>query len=166
MPHQLADLAAWFGDNQTVFWWLVPLSVATFVGSLIAVPIVVARIPADYFTCDEQMPTCPEHRHPVAFWTLIVLKNLLGVVLVIGGVMMLALPGQGLLTILLGVLLLNFPGKRELELSIIRRSAIRRAVNWIRRKAGREPLRIPAPKRNRLPHQQPHQQPDHPPKAP
>jgi hypothetical protein len=142
-PHLLADIFGWFGDHQAVFWWLVPLSVFTLVGSLVAMPIVVARIPADYFVCEAEPLTCPEHRHPVVFWILVALKNLLGVVLVLGGVMMLALPGQGLLTILLGVSLLDFPGKRELERWIIRRSAIRRAVNWIRRKAGREPLRIP-----------------------
>ena len=45
-------------------------------------------------------------------WTGLILKNLLGVLLVIlGGIMTLpGVPGPGILTILLGVMLLNFPG--------------------------------------------------------
>jgi hypothetical protein len=55
---------------------------------------------------------------------------------------MLVLPGQGVLTILAGITLLNYPGKRRLELWLVRRPAIHRAIDWIRRRAGRAPLEL------------------------
>ena len=56
---------------------------------------------------------------------------------------MLALPGQGILTMLVGLMLMDFPGKRSLEIRIIGNRMVSRTVNWMRRKAKREPLRIP-----------------------
>ena len=61
----------------------------------------------------------------------------------ISGIALLALPGQGLLTILIGLALMNFPGKRALELWLIRLPMVLRAVNWIRKRGGREPLQVP-----------------------
>jgi len=71
-------------------------------------------------------------------------KNILGLVLVAAGVVMLFLPGQGLLTIFLGIVLMNFPGKYRLERYIVSRGPVLRGVNWIRRRAGVEELRVDA----------------------
>jgi hypothetical protein len=60
------------------------------------------------------------------------------------GIALLVLPGQGLLTILLGITLLDLPGKRHLEIVLLRRPSVSRAVNWLRRKSGRPPLDLPA----------------------
>ncbi|MBL8850214.1 MAG: hypothetical protein JNG89_11045 [Planctomycetaceae bacterium] len=83
--------------------------------------------------------------HPVVRLMFLILKNGLGVVLVLVG-LVLSLPfvfGQGVLTILIGVSLLDLPGKRRLELAIIRREAVHKSINWIRKKAGRPPLTMP-----------------------
>ena len=56
---------------------------------------------------------------------------------------MLVLPGQGLLTIFVALVLLDFPGKLRLERWLIRKPAVRRPIDWIRAKAGREPIRPP-----------------------
>ena len=61
----------------------------------------------------------------------------------LAGIAMLALPGQGILTILVGITLLNFPGKRRLELRIVRQRRVLRAINWMRAKAKRPPLVLP-----------------------
>ncbi|MCZ6750119.1 MAG: hypothetical protein O7D96_12545 [SAR324 cluster bacterium] len=70
-------------------------------------------------------------------------KNLLAVVLVVAGVAMLFLPGQGILTILVGLGLLSVPGKRKLELWIVRRPAVLRAIQWIRARSNRPALQLP-----------------------
>jgi len=72
-----------------------------------------------------------------------VVKNVVGWLLVGAGVAMLVLPGQGILTLLVGLTLVNFPGKRDLELWLVRRVPVRRALDWIRRRAGRPPLQLP-----------------------
>jgi hypothetical protein len=75
--------------------------------------------------------------------TYLVLKNLAGTILVLAGAIMLVGPGQGAIAILIGIMLLDFPGKYRLERWVIRQRPVRRAVNWIRVKARRPPLQIP-----------------------
>jgi hypothetical protein len=78
--------------------------------------------------------------HPTLRWCGIVVKNLFGLVLVVLGVVMTVAPGPGVLTILLGVTLLDFPGKRRLELRLVSRPAVRHAIDRIRARFGRPPL--------------------------
>ena len=72
-------------------------------------------------------------------------KNLIGLSLIIGGLLMLVLPGQGLLTIVTGLLLVNYPGKYKLEQKLSSMPSIFRALNWIRLKAKKPPLQRKAP---------------------
>jgi hypothetical protein len=116
-----------------------------FVGTLIVVPWLVVRIPADYFV---RRQAAHEHRkdwHPWLRIGLLVVKNLCGVALVLAGIAMLLLPGQGILTILIGLTLLDFPGKFALEQKLARQPAVFGAMNWIRAKAGRPSLAAPPP---------------------
>ncbi|TDT40190.1 putative transmembrane protein PGPGW [Halospina denitrificans] len=139
-------LIEWFQANDTVLWWLGGVSVVTFVGTLIAVPIVVIRIPSDYFSHPERQTTLV-YRFGTAVGTLLlVLKNLLGIVLLLAGIAMLVLPGQGLITMFVSLTLLNFPGKYRLERWVISRGAVFRSINWIRQRRGYRPLDARRPK--------------------
>ena len=120
--------------------WVFFGSIAMFVGTLIGLPIVVARLPVDFFEHEHREPF--RHEHPVIHIVLVVLKNLVGAVFLLAGVAMLVLPGQGLLTILLGLALIDFPGKHRFEHWLLARTTIRRGLQWIRRRARREPLRF------------------------
>ena len=71
---------------------------------------------------------------------LLVVKNTTGGVLIVAGLAMLLLPGQGLLTLAAGLLLLDFPGKYGVERRLVSRGPVRASLNWIRRRRGREPL--------------------------
>ena len=128
-------------EYETIIWWGSGISVLMFVGTLIAIPVMLVRMPADYFVSKpvRDWPT----RHPTIHITLVAIKNLLGVLLVLVGVAMLILPGQGLLTILVGITLLDFPGKRKFELWMISHRPLRRGANWIRRKKNRPSLQLP-----------------------
>lgn len=132
------------GDRAALFWWTGALSAATFVVSLLAVPLIIAKLPKDYFLRERPLTEDHHHKHPVIRWMFLIGKNLLGIALLLGGIAMLVLPGQGVLTILIGLMLLNFPGKREVERWILKRSAVEKIVNWIRRKRNREPLLFPS----------------------
>ena len=122
---------------------LAALSVVMFFGSLAAIPVLLARMPADYFVRSESPFTSWRRRHPLAGGALLVARNLLGAALLLAGLAMMVLPGQGIITILVALSLLNFPGKRKLELRIIRQRQVRGAIDWIRRRAGRPPLVVP-----------------------
>jgi len=77
-------------------------------------------------------------QHPLAQVLVPLLRNLLGAVLLLAGVAMLVLPGQGLLTMVIGLCLMDFPGKRKVLDWLVGRAAIQQGLNWIRRKQGKE----------------------------
>lgn len=122
--------------------WLAAVSALTFAGSLLVIPLVAARIPADYFCAHRRGPTLWRRRHPGLRLMVLILKNVLGLVLFLAGMLMLFLPGQGLLTIFLGIMLMDFPGKYRLEKFIISRGPVLRGINWLRQRSGVPPLEV------------------------
>ncbi len=135
-------------DNaQALYWALGAFSLVMFVATLVLVPMIVVRIPADYFAGDRRERATVIRRHPVLQAVLVVAKNLLGVVLVALGLAMLVLPGQGVVTILIGLMLMNFPGKYRLEKWVVSRRPVRRSINWLRVRAGRPKLVLDRPSR-------------------
>jgi hypothetical protein len=69
-------------------------------------------------------------------------KNLIGYGLILAGILMLLLPGQGILTMITGLLLIDYPGKFRLERQIARQPAILKSLNWLRAKAQKPPLSV------------------------
>lgn len=135
------NLSSFFQDpsSHQVLLWLAGGSVACFLASLIAIPIVLVRIPAQYF--DVRVPrTWMKHHHPALKILGHVLKNTFGAVFVIAGFLMLFLPGQGILTMLIGLSLLDFAGKRHLEAKLIGRPSILGAINRLRLRFNKSPL--------------------------
>ena len=126
--------------HEEAILWLTALSVVTFIGSLIIIPLLVIRIPADYFSNNKRHQTPWALHHPFVRGTLLFLKNFAGYVFIIAGILMLVLPGQGLLTILIGIMLLDFPGKFQLEKWLVTRRAVLKSINWLRKRAKRTPL--------------------------
>ncbi len=132
----------WFEDHHGLLIALGIASLVAFVGTVVAVPAIAVRIPADYFTHSKRPPGRWQNLSPALRWTARIAKNVLGVLFVIAGLAMLALPGQGLLTLVLGVLLIDGPGKYRFEKWMVRRRWVHRPINWLRRKRGREPLQV------------------------
>jgi len=133
----------WVRIHEIALWWIGTLSMATFVGTLIIIPILVVRIPADYFKHEKQKPDHFYRRYSFMRILVLVLKNLLGLIFIIAGLAMLLLPGQGIITILIGIMMLNFPGKLAMEQRIVQQPTVLRAINWMRTKANRPVLEVP-----------------------
>lgn len=122
--------------------WIALLSGATFVGSLIAIPLILIALPADYFALDLEQRRKRPPEHPVLRIVRRIVKNVLGALFLMAGLAMLFTPGQGVLTILVGVILLDLPGKRRLERSLVGRPRVLRAINALRARAKRPPLEL------------------------
>lgn len=123
---------------------LTALSVVFFVGSLIAIPFILVRLPTDFF--DTRVPRrWMEDHHPVLRLLGHIVKNVIGAIFLFVGFLMLFLPGQGILTMLIGVTMLDFPGKRKMEAKMIGQPAVLSTINNMRQKFGQPPLTI-APK--------------------
>jgi hypothetical protein len=119
-------------------------SAVVFVGSLIAIPFILVRLPVDYF--DVRVPRAwMKGRNPAIRTVSRIIRNIVGFLLFVAGISMLLLPGQGVLTILIGISLMDFPGKRRLEAWIIGRPLVFNAVNSLRHRFGK-PAFVLAPK--------------------
>jgi hypothetical protein len=114
-----------------------------FLMTPIVIGWIVIRLPRDYFTAERQIAAAAWHRHPLLRPFTFVVKNLTGIVLLLAGVVMLVTPGQGVLTIAVGLTLVDFPGKRRCERWLATRPPVWRAINWLRERAGHEALQNP-----------------------
>jgi hypothetical protein len=119
----------------------VSIFIVTFSVSLGVVALILIKLPATYFTEDHPRELWTD-KHTIVRMAGIIGKNILGLLLVAIGIVMSlpGVPGQGLLTILLGVMLLDFPGKRRLEYRLISRPSVLNAVNRLRHRFGRPSL--------------------------
>lgn len=130
----------WFYNNETLVWLLLAISFVSFLGTLIAVPLILVRLPEDYFLFPDRQGVPWIRRNRYLRIPIFLAKNLSGAILVLAGILMLALPGQGILTIIIGLVLMEFPGKYRAERWIINRPSVLAAINWIRLKAGKQQL--------------------------
>ena len=104
---------------------------------LVAVAIVVARLPRDFFVRDRA-----RGRRSLV---LRILKNVLGVALILVGIVLSLplVPGPGILALLLGLSLTDLPGKRRLIRAVVRRPGVSRRLNALRRRLGRPAFMLP-----------------------
>ena len=136
LPEVVVDM---WSRYQREIWMLGIASAAMLVISAMVIPYLVVRLPVDFYAENNHRRRLFQDR-PILRSLFLTVKNTLGGFLLVAGIFMLVLPGQGILTILAALALLDFPGKRKLELSILHRPAILKSINWLRRRAGREPL--------------------------
>jgi hypothetical protein len=126
-------------------WGNVLLTVGLFLVSLIAstlaVAIVMVKIPPNYFSETHRREFLPGSSWHVR-WGALILKNVLGVFLVLLGIVLSlpGVPGQGILTILLGLIMMDIPGKRPLEARIIKQPRVLSAINGLRERYHKPPL--------------------------
>ncbi len=124
-------------------WWGLAISAAAAVVSFVAVVAIVVSWSPDRFK--GEYDTRPGVRRPLIVRVLaLIAKNIAGALLVALGLMMAlpGVPGQGLLTALIGISLLSFPGKRRLERRFIRRPFVLRTVNRLRHRFHRPRLEL------------------------
>ena len=86
-----------------------------------------------------------ERLHPGLRIAAIVAKNFLGVLFFLAGFIMALplVPGPGIVTMLVGLALIDVPGKRRLERWIAGRKTVFAAMNKLRSKYGHPPLEKP-----------------------
>ncbi|NKB81134.1 MAG: hypothetical protein GKS05_04435 [Nitrospirales bacterium] len=128
---EIIPTEVWIG--LTVF------SVLAFIGTLIAVPAILVRLPEDYFAEHHPRGWMADH-HPVLRGIGLIVKNVIGCIFFFAGVVMLVLPGQGVLTMIIGLSLIDFPGKRKLEQKIVAKPMFCSTINALRHKFGKSPL--------------------------
>lgn len=117
------------------------LFLLTFTLNLAIVAFVLVKLPPTYFQISHAREFWTD-RHHLVRWSGLILKNLVGVVMILLGMVMSlpGVPGQGLLTILLGLVMMDIPGKRPLETKLIQRPQVLNAINRLRARFNKPPL--------------------------
>ena len=134
---QIIDLV---DEYKSVIFWLSLLSFLIFIFSLVSIKWLVALIPSDYFVYKKDSKF--KSKYPLTWLISMIIKNMIGYLLIIGGILMLVLPGQGLFTILIGLMMSNYPGKYYIEKKIIAIPSILKTINWLRKQSDKEPIII------------------------
>lgn len=134
-------MSLWNQSRQ--YWWIPVASLLMLVVVLVGCGVAVVMIPADYFREKRPSLLTRLRESSILMGGFLVLKNLLALVFFVAGVLMLVLPGQGLLAILVSLILLDFPKKKRLERWLIRISGVRTTVDRLRVWCGRPRLDIP-----------------------
>lgn len=141
----------WFGGIwewivqfwQSLTWsrilWGSLFTVITIIISYGAIVFGMIKIPADYFS-SSYAKEIKHDKHFTIRWTALIVKNIVGFLLIIAGIIMIFTPGPGVPTILLGLIMMDIPGKRPLEARLIQRPMVLSAVNDLRAKYGKPPL--------------------------
>jgi hypothetical protein len=138
----LSNLAAQWIELATEYaGWFVGISILCIIATFILLPVLIVRLPTNYFSTEHRLRS--RYRHPLAHPLLAGVKNLIGLFFVLAGFMMLVLPGQGLLTLIVGLTIMNYPGKFAVERWLVRRPHVLPALNWFRVRYGRPPLDAP-----------------------
>ncbi len=114
-------------------------SVGTFVVGILLAVIGIVYLPRDYFLSNYK-PFSSKISNVFVRRTYLVGKNVIGVLFIMTGLTLLVLPGQGILTIAIGLSLTDFPGKHRIVGRLTRRGPVLRGANWLRKKAGKYPL--------------------------
>jgi hypothetical protein len=123
-------------DHEAVMIAIAVGSVVAFIVGLLIASWAVVRMPADALLED----AAHHDDHPVRK----VVRNVIGWVIIVIGIALLVLPGQGLITIALGMMLVDFPRKRQLILWVLARGSIHRTIDRLRARKGRPPLHLPS----------------------
>jgi len=121
-------------------WLGLGISAVLAIGSIALVAFVVIHWPPDHFK-----PHLPGSRAEVRRHLLAAIgKNIGGGLLILLGLVMAlpGIPGQGLLTMIVGLTMIDFPGKQRLERRLIGRPHVLRAINRLRARFERAPLEM------------------------
>ena len=129
-----------FNVYKNLILWFGSISLFVFLFSLLSIKWLVSLIPEDYFINkkDSKIKTS----NIFIWYIVLIFKNLIGYSLILGGIMMLVLPGQGLFTIIIGLMMSNYPCKYSIEKKFIAIPTILKSINWLRRKSNKPPIRI------------------------
>nr|ALS89495.1 putative transmembrane protein (PGPGW) [uncultured bacterium] len=115
----------------------------SFFVNLGIVSLILVKLPADHFSKHRKTKFWAGPR-PALHAAKVIGKNIGGVLLVALGIVLSlpGVPGQGLLTVLLGIMLLDFPGRHRLEQKLLSKPSIVNTINKLRGRFGKKPLEL------------------------
>ena len=119
------------------------LSLAAFLFSILLFSMFIYWAPADIFLKPRTLAYSVRTKGAVFGYGYFILKNAFGGLQLLAGVVMLFTPGQGVLTIFMGLALVDFPRKQRLLLHLASKPSVKKALYRLRVKVKKEPFDLP-----------------------
>lgn len=134
-------LYVWLENNSYILFYLGIISVLIFIFSIVGLRLFIIAIPSDYFINKKRVSALRDNS--ILLWVFYkIFKNIIGYIFIAIGLLALVLPGQGILMILIGLMMSDYPKKFNLEKKIIKINTVRKGVNWIRIKSNVEKIKL------------------------
>ena len=137
-------IISWSSINSDLLFLLGSLSIFILIISVFMMVLIISFLPEDYFKSENRnlISSVQNSRYPLLKLLVLITKNFFGVLLLLSGILMLVLPGQGILTIITGLVFIDYPGKYKFERKLLRQKGVINSINWIRSRLSRPPLKV------------------------
>ena len=139
----IEGLLNWIETHRSVLVWAGFFSLITVLITALSVPFIINMLSDDYFIREKRRSSLKTPSQYILFTVTIVIKNLIGILLFMSGFLMLFVPGQGLITIFISLMFIDFPCKWKLQKKVVRNKKIHSVLNWIRKKGKKHEFIIP-----------------------
>ena len=137
-------IISWSSMNSDLLFLLGSLSIFILIISVFMMVLIISFLPEDYFKSDNRnlISSVQNSRYPLLKLLVLITKNFFGVLLLLSGILMLVLPGQGILTIITGLVFMDYPGKYKFERKLLRQKGVINSINWIRSRLSKPSLKV------------------------
>ena len=137
-------IISWSSMNSDLLFLLGSLSIFILIISVLMMVLIISFLPEDYFKSENRnlISSVQNSRYPLLKLLVIITKNFFGVLLLLSGILMLVLPGQGILTIITGLVFMDYPGKYKFERKLLRQKGVINSINWIRSRLSKPSLKV------------------------
>ena len=137
-------IISWSSMNSDLLFLLGSLSIFILIISVFMMVLIISFLPEDYFKSENRnlISSVQNSRYPLLKLLVLITKNFFGVLLLLSGILMLVLPGQGILTIITGLIFIDYPGKYKFERKLLRQKGVINSINWIRSLLNKPSLKV------------------------
>jgi hypothetical protein len=137
-------IISWSSMNSDLLFLLGSLSIFILIISVFMMVLIISFLPEDYFKSENRnlISSVQNSRYPLLKLLVLITKNFFGVLLFLSGILMLVLPGQGILTIITGLVFMDYPGKYKFERKLLRQKGVINSINWIRSRLSKPSLKV------------------------
>ena len=137
-------IIAWSSMNSDLLFLLGSLSIFILIISVFMMVVIISFLPEDYFKSENRnlISRVQNSRYPLLKLLVLITKNFFGILLLLSGILMLVLPGQGILTIITGLVFIDYPGKYKFERKLLRQKGVINSINWIRSRLSKPSLKV------------------------
>ncbi|MDA9750809.1 hypothetical protein N9V01_01410 [Gammaproteobacteria bacterium] len=137
-------IISWSSMNSDLLFLFGSLSIFILIISVFMMVIIISFLPEDYFKSENRnlISSVQNSRYPLLKLLVLITKNFFGILLLLSGILMLVLPGQGILTIITGLVFMDYPGKYKFERKLLKQKGVINSINWIRSRLSKPSLKI------------------------